>query len=411
MFCDQLCDNMNKTATTSSDVEHITWLVVNYIEHIVENIRENPVQDFVMSIHATSAPTSGLLLQAIRSKLSSTFNCPANTRFLRNILATIDGVHVSHSGKLIDFLVHTYLVSPHLSLTFHANSIACGRLELLLKMDTKDAISHLSRDEVAAIMEVIHSRRLIKRFGKMTKLLNKLAISYDISPLENDSGNEYGRTAFFSPGSISNTTLDRQWFLGQTRILCCLPTQHLVGGINGLVCAKMLAALSDSKEVSEIMNLKDFNPSILNECLHLSNRQTSSKGLEILKEVTEQTLIQQIKAVVDSLPKDFGFLRPCFWQPSVDDTKYGDELESSVFQDDDIRLAMPNLLAAYKSFLSISMSNNNSRAEEWAEDKMVMNSLTRFSILALELSKWLVTSYKGKQNFRHRSQVVFCRVF
>ena len=53
LFCDKLCDSMNKTAT-SSDVEHITWLVVNYIEQIVENIRENPVQDFVMSIHATS---------------------------------------------------------------------------------------------------------------------------------------------------------------------------------------------------------------------------------------------------------------------------------------------------------------------------------------------------------------------
>ena len=207
LFCDQLCDNMNKKAT-SSDVEHTTWLVVTYIEHIVENIRETPVQDFVMSIHATSAPTSGLLLQAIKSKLSSIPSSSLNTRFLRNVLYTIDGVHLSHSGKLIDFLLHSFLVSPHLSLTFHANTIVCGRLDILLKMTTTESANHFSIDEVATIMEAIHRKKLTKRFGKMTKLLNKLAILHNISPIEGDSTNEYGRTAFFSPGSISNTILD-----------------------------------------------------------------------------------------------------------------------------------------------------------------------------------------------------------
>ena len=125
LLCDHLCDNMHKV-TTSSDVEHTTWLVVNYIEHIVENIRENPVQDFVMSIHTSSAPTSGLLLQANRSKLSSSFDLTVNTRFLRNILATIEGVHISHSGKLLDFLVHSLLSDLIFNLPFMQTQMCVG---------------------------------------------------------------------------------------------------------------------------------------------------------------------------------------------------------------------------------------------------------------------------------------------
>ena len=393
LFCDKLCDSMNKTAT-SSDVEHITWLVVNYIEQIVENIRENPVQDFVMSIHATSAPTSGLLLQAIRSKLSNSSHTVVNTRFLRNVLATVDGVHISQSGKLLDFLVQVFLLSPHLSMTFHANAIICSRLELLLTMTPEEAIMHLSIDEVAAVMELLHRKKLTKRFGKMIKLLNKLAISYNISPLESESGNEYGRTAFFTPGSISNTTLDKQWFLGQTRILCCLLNQHIAGSNHGYVCAKMLATLNNKEEIREIMDLKDFNLVILKECLQLCHLEKPHDTTS-LKEVTELTLIRHIRAIVDYLPKDFGFYRPSFWEPSEDDEKYADQLESSVFQDDDIKLAIPSLLQAFKLFINNDGMEEKSVQKLWSNDQNFMDVLTRFSILSLEFSKWLATSSKG----------------
>ena len=407
LFCDQLCDNMNKKAT-SSDVEHITWLVVTYIEHIVENIRENPVQDFVMSIHATSAPTSGLLLQAVKSKLSSIPSSALNTRFLRNVLYTIDGVHLSHSGKLIDFLLHTFLVSPHLSLTFHANTIVCGRLEILLKMTTTESANHFSMDEVATIMEAIHRKKLTKRFGKMTKLLNKLAILYNISPIEGDSTNEYGRTAFFSPGSISNTILDKNWFLGQTRVLCCLPHHQLLcNSINSRVCAKMLAALDDEQQLSEIMNLKDFNLSILNECLYISKNDNPEHNVAILKKVSEQVFIQHIKAIIRSLPTEFGFFRPRYWEPSLEDTNYSDDLESSAFQDDDMKSTIYNLLVAFMSFLTMNRTVESSTSV-WDEDEALTKSLARFTVLVLEFSKRLVISQKGQYSYIY---VIFRAVF
>ena len=251
-------------------------------------------------------------------------------------------------------------------------------------------------DEVAVIMEVIHRKRLIKRFGKITKLLNKLAISYNISPVESELANEYGRIAFFSPGSISNTTLDKNWFLGQTRILCCLPSQQQSGCNNSLVCARMLASLNDSEEVMSIMNLKDFNLSILNECLYLSNISSTTNDVAILKEMAEQTLIRHLKAVIDSLPKDFGIFRPTYWEPSEHDVKYSEQLEASVFHDDDIKMAIPSLLAAYKSFVVNSMPQESS-STIWIEDELVMDLLARFSILSLEFAKWLVFSCKGKE--------------
>ena len=393
LFCDKLCDSMNKTAT-SSDVEHITWLVVNYIEQIVENIRENPVQDFVMSIHATSAPTSGLILQAIRSKLSDSLQHVMSTRFLRNVLATVDGVHISQSGKLLDFLVKVFLLSPHLSLTFHANAIICNRLELLLTMSQEEAVIHLTIDEVAAVMELLHRKKLAKRFGKTVKLLNRLAVSYNISPLESESGNEYGRTAFFTPGSISNTTLDKNWFLGQTRILCCLPNQHIAGSHHGLVCAKMLATLNVKEEIKEIMDSKDFNLTILKECLQLCYSETANQSNN-LKEVTEITLIRHIRAIIDSLPKYSGFYRPSYWEPSEEDEKYADQLESNVFQDEDIKFAISSLLASVKFFITKGMTEKSIENSIIGDDQSVAELLTRFMVLALEFSKWLSASSKG----------------
>ena len=393
LFCDKLCDSMNKNAT-SSDVEHITWLVVNYIEQIVENIRENPVQDFVMSIHATSAPTSGLLLQAIRSKLSSLPHSLVNVRFLRNVLATVDGVHISQSGKLLDFLVKVFLLSPHLSLTFHANAIICSRLELLLTMTQEEAAIHLTIDEVAAVMELLHRKKLTKRFGKTVKLLNRLAISYNISPLENDSGNEYGRTAFFTPGSISNTTLNKSWFLGQTRILCCLPNQHIAGSHHGSVCAKMLATLNNKEEIKEIMDSKDFNLTILKECLQFCYFDKPN-NTQSLKQVTESTLIRHLRAIHDSLPKDFGFYRPTYWISSDDDEKYAEKLELNVFQDEDIRLAISSLLPSIKVFVINGMEKGPYQDLLNNDNQSIADLLSRFIVLGLEFSKWLSVSSKG----------------
>lgn len=66
LFCDFLTDNI-------SNVDSITWFLMNYVPLLIENRRESPVKDFIMSIHRSQS-ISGLLLQAVVSRWAELFN-------------------------------------------------------------------------------------------------------------------------------------------------------------------------------------------------------------------------------------------------------------------------------------------------------------------------------------------------
>lgn len=57
LYCDFLCDH-------TSNVDHTAWLVVNNVHLLMENHKESPVQDFIMSMHRSQS-SSGLLLEVL----------------------------------------------------------------------------------------------------------------------------------------------------------------------------------------------------------------------------------------------------------------------------------------------------------------------------------------------------------
>ena len=142
------------------------------------------------------------------------------------------------------------------------------------------------------------------------------------------------------------------------------------------------------------MDSKDFNLTILKECLQLCYSETANHSNN-LKEVTEITLIRHIRAIIDSLPKYSGFYRPSYWEPSEEDEKYADQLESNVFQDEDIKFAISSLLASVKFFITKGMTEKSIENSIIGDDHSVAELLTRFMVLALEFSKWLSASSKG----------------
>ena len=87
-----------------------------------------------------------------------------------------------------------------------------------------------------------------------------------------------------------------------------------------------------------------------------------------------------------------------YWEPSVEDTSYSDHLESRVFQDDDIKSTIYNLLVAFISFLTMNRAVESSNSV-WDEDEALTKSLARFTVLVLEFSKWLVISQKGQYSY------------
>lgn len=49
------------------DSEHLTWLIVNHVQDLINLSHEPPVQDFISAVHRNSA-ASGLFIQAIQSR-------------------------------------------------------------------------------------------------------------------------------------------------------------------------------------------------------------------------------------------------------------------------------------------------------------------------------------------------------
>jgi huntingtin len=366
LLCDYLCENL-------SNADQTTWLVVNYVQNLVASIKESPVQDFVMSVHRSSS-SSGLLLQAVISRLSSVGDC-AKVTFLKDALTVVENVHPAHAGKLVSFLVHKYMVSPHLSLTRQANFIACARVEAMINSTKEEATVLISTEELASILEVLKKNRLTKRFGRLSTLLNRVASDYfDLSPI---SGLEDDLRTF-NPTSIAALHLDREWLLGQIKVRCCHPDNLSAksNSKNGLVCAQILSYLEAEDEILEIMTLKDFSVSILASCLSYD-----SKEKKALFKAAKKVLLSHLKTLTATLPRPFGLFKIDSWAMSNSDSRYSQWLESSFHSLDFVNVLHYLLPAVQVAFESNGLDDLD------AEDA---KALARFTVLAMELAKWVI---------------------
>ena len=361
LLCDYLCENTN-------NVEYTTWVIVNYTQNLLSSVNESPVQDFVMSVHR-SPSSSGLLLQAVMTRVS-TIGSTAQVAFLKDALNVVENVHKQFAGKLVHFLVHKYLVSPHLSLTKQANFIACTRVEAMINSDKADVMNLFSPQELSRLLETLKSKKLTKRFGRLSTLLNRVATDFfDLSPITGDD------LRTFHPGSLSQVQLNREWLLGQIKVRCCHP-DNVTKNANlqsGRVCAEILHSLEDENEILEIMSLKDFSLSLLASCLAFD---ANAKGP--LYSASKKVLIRQVNTLVDALPRPFGLFKPSSWALKSSDSRYSEWLEN-IFHSADFQRNLAYLLPA------VQVAFDTKAIEEY-EDQ---TNLTRLCVLTMEFCKWI----------------------
>ena len=165
MYCDFLCDH--------------TGLVVNYVQEVVLNFPESPVQDFVMSMHS-SPSSSSLLLQAIVSRCdrlrqgASSSSSPSPVVFLLQALRAVEHSHPHQSGQLLLFLTRSYLLSPFTALARESNAVACSRVESVLRANDSDTLKQMiEKEELSDILDLLRSTRIFKRYSRLVSLLNR----------------------------------------------------------------------------------------------------------------------------------------------------------------------------------------------------------------------------------------------
>ena len=100
-------------------------------------------------------------------------------------------------------------------------------------------------------------RQLIKRFGRLVSVANRVASHYEGISTIDVTGNASDTAA-----AAAIEVIDKEWLLGQARIRCCKGGGGGKGvdggGSNAVtaVCAGMLAAVCDYEAVVGIMTLK-----------------------------------------------------------------------------------------------------------------------------------------------------------
>ena len=373
LLCDYLCENTN-------NVEYTTWVIVNYTQNLLSSVNESPVQDFVMSVHR-SPSSSGLLLQAVMTRVS-TIGSTAQVAFLKDALNVVENVHKQFAGKLVTFLVNKYLVSPHLSLTKQANFIACTRVEAMINSDKSDVMSLFTDHELSRLLETLKSKKLTKKFGRLSTLLNRVATDFfDLSPITGDD------LRTFHPGSVSQVHLNREWLLGQIKVRCCHPDNMNSKNVNfqlGRVCAEILNSLEEENEILEIMSLKDFSNSLLASCLAFD-----AKAKGPLYSASKKVLIRQVNTLVDSLPRPFGLFKPSCWSLRSSDHRYSEWLENH-FHSADFQKNLSHLLPA------VQVAFETKAIQDDQEEDNV-NALTRLTVLIMEFCKWIHCDLHGDE--------------
>ena len=396
----------NHLVENTGDGELLAWLLSSQIKEIISNATEPQVREFITVVHR-QAPASGVLLEAISARLDTMRSAEARS----SILDCLTNIHSTHTGRVLQLLVRSFLEVPCLALGRRASALACRRVELLLQETDTVVQEQLSQAELAGLLETFTRRAVARRHAKLVSLLNRLAVSfYDLSPIELSDGRK------FNPGSVSGVELDKAWYLGQVKRSCCSssPPQE---------CARLLANISFS-DIMLVMTAKDFNVQVLEECLlqgitlpdcyapsidsldrlpGLLSDPDRSPGLReagvSLKEgpplyrAASQVLLQHIKNLVELLPRPAQVYRPQqWWNPTHAETKYSHRLDD-LFSRPERRGLLTQLLPSFGRLLTTYPRLPGRRP---ALPPHAVLEMARLGVLSLELLKWLVAGCRER---------------
>jgi huntingtin len=417
----------NHLVEHTNEGELLAWFLSSQTRQLVQHAEEPQVQELISVLHR-QAPSSGLLLESVASRWDSLLlaaSPSSPSRSLGRVLDCIRGTHRAHTGRLLQLLVGRCLQQPRLALGRTAHAEACQRAELLLSETEEFVRDQLAAPDLAHMLATLAAGRRPaggqqRCYGRLIGLLNRLAVSfYDLSPVE--MGVEGGGRKF-SPGTICSVELDKAWFVGQVKRLCCSPAA------SPRECARLLANLRFS-DIMLIVTAKDFNLRILEECLvqgvslpdvrgaasidsldrlsGLLSDPERSPGLREaaaaanngphhqLKEgpplyrAASQVLLQHIKNVIELLPRPPQVYRPeAWWQPSASESRYSHRLDD-FFSRPETRHLIVQLLPAFSRLLATYTLLPGRRRPPSLPPHAVLE-MARFGVLAMELVKWLV---------------------
>nr|XP_039263514.1 huntingtin-like [Styela clava]XP_039263521.1 huntingtin-like [Styela clava] len=313
MLADYICQNQ-------SEVEIMSWLIVNHTREIISLQSEPPIQDFISAVHRSS-PASGLFIESLKSLLSSGTKFRAS--FKKRVLFCLRGMHLNQSDSLLSLLLSEdwFVFSPILAISEFCDRLACGRVEMMLTQ---------AHDSPRKEQLILHLKSLQPKFDKCESIsrlgrlaaLGKRLFAILVNGQDNASNKTTKIVASHQPQEVN-----KSWYkaLVSSFTKGSHKSNHVVEAINVL----------DYEDILEIIRIESFNMNYLEECLRFaiseitrpddavarySNDITSpllNATLEVLIEYLESIMRQLPPTPITDFAKDFD--KPTF---VIDDQNY-----------------------------------------------------------------------------------------
>ncbi|XP_032843211.2 huntingtin isoform X1 [Tyto alba] len=329
LFCDYVCQNLH-------DSEHLTWLIVNHVQDLINLSHEPPVQDFISAVHRNSA-ASGLFIQAIQSRCE---NLAAPTT-LKKTLQCLEGIHLSQSGAVLTLYVDKLLCTPFRVLARMVDTLACRRVEMLLAATLQNSITQLPVEELDRIQEYLQNSGLATRHQRLYSLLDRfrLMVAPDTTspsplvtshPLDGED-----------QPALESVILDKDWYVSLVRSQCCIKSD------SALLEGAELVNRIPQPDLNSFMTSKEFNLSLLAPCLSLGMNELSRDQKSSFFETARRVTLDHVSNTVQNLPANHQVFQPLLpTEPSA----YWKKL-SEIFGDEVVYQSMMTLCRALAQYL------------------------------------------------------------
>ncbi|XP_030876121.1 huntingtin-like isoform X1 [Leptonychotes weddellii] len=331
LFCDYVCQNLH-------DSEHLTWLIVNHIQDLINLSHEPPVQDFISAVHRNSA-ASGLFIQAIQSRCEN-LSTPTT---LKKTLQCLEGIHLSQSGAVLILYVDKLLCTPFRVLARMVDTLACRRVEMLLAANLQSSTAQLPVEELSRIQEYLQSSGLAHRHQRLYSLLDRLRLAtapgsrgpsppVTSHPLDGDG-----------PLALETVIPDKDWYLRLVKSQCWTRSDSAL-----LEGAELVNRIPPS-DMSTFMMNSEFNLSLLAPCLGLGMREISGGQRSPLFEAARLATLDRVSGLVQQLPATHHVFQPFL---PVEPTAYWNKL-NDLFGDAVLYRSLTTLARALAQYLLV----------------------------------------------------------
>ncbi|XP_019381604.1 PREDICTED: huntingtin isoform X1 [Gavialis gangeticus] len=329
LFCDYVCQNLH-------DSEHLTWLIVNHVQDLINLSHEPPVQDFISAVHRNSA-ASGLFIQAIQSRCENL----ATPTTLKKTLQCLEGIHLSQSGAVLMLYVDKLLCTPFRVLARMVDTLACRRVEMLLAATLQNSVAQLPVEELDRIQEYLQNSGLGARHQRLYSLLDRFRLT--VAPETNSPSPLVTLHPLDGENrpALENLTPDKDWYVSLVRSQCCVRSD------SALLEGAELVNRIPQPELNSFMTTKEFNLSLLCPCLSLGMNEMSGDQKTSLFETARRVTLDHVSTSVQKLPANHQVFQPL--QP-IETSAYWNKL-SVIFGDALVYQSVMTLCRALAQYL------------------------------------------------------------